>query len=81
MKANFSAQLSLPRNMVYLAKEEVLLGRTVYVDAICVLVSLPFHLSPQINIYSLYGCSESDTRLSYVHPVLQRKTVNFAWSV
>jgi len=59
MKANFSAQHSLPRNMVYFAKEEMVLGRTGYVGAICVLVSLPFHLAPQIKICALYGCSES----------------------
>jgi len=45
--------------MVYFAKEEMLLGRTGYVGAICVLVSLPFHLTPHIKICALYGCSES----------------------
>jgi len=59
MKANFSAQRSLPRNMFYFAKEEMLLGRMGYVGAICVLVSLHFHLTPQIKICALYGCSES----------------------
>ena len=59
MIANFSAQLSLPHHMVYFAKEEMLRGRTVYVGAVCVLVSLPLHLTPQIQICALYGCSES----------------------
>lgn len=77
MKANFSAQLFLPRNMVYFAKEEMPLGRTGYVGAICVQVSLPFRLIPQIKICAFTAV----VNLRYVHPVSQRKTVNFAWSV